>query len=186
MNKKNLKQVIFQLVLTGMLAALSVVALIFIRIPIIPAAPYLVYDMADIPILIAALLFGPVSGLAVLLVVCLIQAFTLGGDSWAGFIMHFVSSGAMVIIMGYFYRYKRSVTSLVIASIISIFVMTAIMIGMNLIVTPIYYGISVEAVVKTIVPVIIPFNLFKATVNSIATVIVFMGASPILSKYKLN
>ena len=47
----------------GMLAALAIALMYLFQIPIITAAPYLLYDMADIPILIGTLFFGPIAGL---------------------------------------------------------------------------------------------------------------------------
>ena len=47
----------------AMLATISLVFVAIIRIPIFPAAPYLTYDPADIPIFIAAFAFGPLAGL---------------------------------------------------------------------------------------------------------------------------
>ena len=52
-----------------MLASISVILVAFVRIPLVPAAPFLVYDMADAPVLIGTLLFGPVPGMTILLVV---------------------------------------------------------------------------------------------------------------------
>ena len=69
--------------------------------------PFLQYDMADVPILLASLLFGPWAGLVILFVVSAIQAFLFGGDGWVGLVMHFVASGALVVCTGLFYRYKH-------------------------------------------------------------------------------
>jgi riboflavin transporter FmnP len=44
---------------------------------------------------------------------------------------------------------------------------TAVAILMNLVVTPIYTGMPVEAVMAMILPVLLPFNLAKAVLNSI-------------------
>ena len=41
-----------RLVEMAMLAAISIVLVMLIRIPLIPAAPFLEYDMADVPVLV--------------------------------------------------------------------------------------------------------------------------------------
>ena len=46
-------------------------------------------------------------------------------------------------------------------------VMAAVMVGWNFIVTPFYMGVPREAVLAMILPVILPFNLLKAAVNSV-------------------
>ena len=46
----------------AMLAALSIVLVTFIHFPLFPAAAFLEYDPADIPIFIGTFLFGPLAG----------------------------------------------------------------------------------------------------------------------------
>jgi riboflavin transporter FmnP len=67
---------------------------------------------------------------------------------------------------------KRAVAALVAGSL----AMSAIMVGWNIIVTPIYMGAPREAVLAMILPVILPFNLLKAAVNS---VVIFLIYKPI-------
>ncbi len=43
----------------SMLAAMSIMLVMLVHFSIIPAAPFLEYDPADIPILIGSFLFGP-------------------------------------------------------------------------------------------------------------------------------
>ena len=72
---------IIRLAIAAMLTALSVVSLYAIRLPLIPSAPFLEYDAADIPGLIGSMLLGPGMGLLMLLAVCAIQAFTVSAAS---------------------------------------------------------------------------------------------------------
>ena len=58
--KLNTSKTSFRLTTMGMLAALSVVLVMLVRFPLFPAAPFLMYDMADIPVLIGGMLLGPV------------------------------------------------------------------------------------------------------------------------------
>ena len=52
-----------KLVTMAMLAALSIVLVYVVHFPIFPAAPFLEYDPADIPILIGTFAYGPVAGI---------------------------------------------------------------------------------------------------------------------------
>ena len=57
----------------GLLAALSVVFLLAVpRVALVPAAPYLQYDMGDVPILLASFLFGTGPGVCFMGLVSLI------------------------------------------------------------------------------------------------------------------
>jgi riboflavin transporter FmnP len=156
-----------QLAQMGMLAAIAVVLIIYVRIPLIPAASYLVYDMADIPVLLGAYLFGPAAGLLILTVASAIQAFMLDGNNIIGFIMHMAASGALVVIASLLYRRLGSLDrSLIISLIAGGLSMTALMIPLNLVFTPLLFGMPVQAVVSLIIPVLLPFNLIKAGLNS--------------------
>ncbi len=48
-----------KLTVMAMLTAISVLLVWLVHLPIIPAAPFLEYDPADIPVLIGAFAFGP-------------------------------------------------------------------------------------------------------------------------------
>ena len=165
----------------AMMTAISIVLLMIVRIPF-PPAPFLVYDPADVPIYITAFAYGPGAGLLVTLVVCLIQAFLLGGDGLYGFLMHFVATGMVAVVIGMMYgrkkTKKRAITSLVVAVI----VMTVVMCVMNLIVTPLYMGAPRAAVVAMLPTAIIPFNLLKGGLNAGLTMILYKRVSPFLHK----
>ena len=79
MEQKNRRISTRQLVSMAMLGAISIVLVAVIHFPLIPAAAFLEYDPADIPILICAFAYGPLAGLLLTVVVCFIQGFT---DSW--------------------------------------------------------------------------------------------------------
>ena len=143
----------------AMLCALSVVLVLLIRFPLFPGAPYLVYDMADVPVLIGTIIYGPAAGLCILLVVSTIQAFLLSPDGWVGLVMHFCASGAMVLAAGLFYW-------LAVGLVIGCLARTALMVPLNLIFTVHFYGNPYEVVRDALLPFIIPFNLIISSVNS--------------------
>ncbi len=165
----------------AMMTAVSIVLLLIIRIPF-PPAPFLVYDPADVPIYITAFAFGPAAGLIVTLIVCLIQAFMLGGDGLYGFLMHFVATGIVAVAIGMIYYRNKTKKSAVVALVIGVIVATVVMCIMNLIVTPAYMGAPREAVVAMLPTVIIPFNLLKAGINAILTFILYKRVSPFLHR----
>ena len=59
--------------------------------------------------------------------------------------------------------------------------MTVVMVGWNYVITPIYLKISQADVVAMLLPIIVPFNLIKAAINS---AIVFMIHKPVLNVFK--
>ena len=82
-----------KLALLAMFTAIGAVLITLVHFPLFPAAPFLQYDPADVPILIAAFAFGPVAGILVTVLASFIQAFFLGGDGIYGFLMHVIATG---------------------------------------------------------------------------------------------
>ncbi|MDL2233743.1 ECF transporter S component [Ruminococcaceae bacterium OttesenSCG-928-L11] len=152
----------------GMLGAIGVVLVMFVEVPLFPAAPHLKYDPADVPILIATLLYGPLAGFILTFIVSFIQSFMIHGSSGVvGFIMHVVATGAMVIAVGNIYKLgKQKMYNAALALLAGVVVMTVAMVGMNLVVTPRFMNVPVEKVKAMILPIFIPFNLLKAGINS--------------------
>ena len=163
----------------AMMTAVSIVLLLIVRIPF-PPAPFLVYDPADVPIYITAFAFGPAAGLIVTLIVCLIQAFMLGGDGLYGFLMHFVATGLVAVVIGIMYSRNKTRKMAVISLVTAVILATAVMCVMNLIVTPLYMGAPREAVIAMLPTAIIPFNLLKAGLNSVLTFILYKRVSGFL------
>lgn len=172
----------------AILAALSIVMILTIpAIPIFPAVSFMRYDMADVPILVGSLLLGPVPGMIILVITSAIQAFALGMDGIIGFTMHVLASGTLLLIPSIIYRRKPTFGRLVIGLILGTIGMATVMAGWNLLITPLYTGWPVSAVLELLVPFIIPFNLIKAGLNSMITGVVFYSLKPLKSKiFRLN
>ena len=165
----------------AMMTAVSIVLLLLVRIPF-PPAPFLVYDPADVPIYITAFAYGPVAGLIVTFVVCIIQAFMLGGDGLYGFLMHFVATGIVAVVIGLMYAKCKTKKRAVISLVVGVLVAVVVMCFMNLLVTPLYMGAPREAVVAMIPTAIIPFNLLKAGLNAVLTFILYKRVSGFLHR----
>lgn len=179
MNKKLNAKAISKL---AMMAAISLVLLLLVRIPF-PPAPFLVYDPADLPIYITAFAYGPWAGLVVTVIVSLIQAFMLGGDGLYGFLMHVVATGIVAVVIGLMYQHKKTKKNAIISLVVGVVVAVIVMIGMNLLITPLYMGVEVKAVVVMLPTVIIPFNLLKAGINSLLTFLLYKRLSNFLHNY---
>lgn len=163
----------------AMMTAISLVLIFLIRIPF-PPAPFLVYDPADIPIYITSFAYGPLSGLAVTLVTCLIQAFMLGGDGLYGFIMHFFATGITAFVIGALYRKCKTKRRAIIALATGIVVCVLVMCVVNLLITPYYMGVDIKAVAAMIPTIILPFNLLKIGINSLLTFLLYKRVSKLL------
>lgn len=167
----------------AMLTALSVVLVAFIHFPLFPAAAFLEYDPADIPIFIGTFLFGPAAGLGLTFVVSVIQGATVSaGAGPIGIIMHFLATGSFAVLAGNLYKRNHTRKGAVVSLICGVIAMTAVMALCNLILTPIYSGLPVEDVAAMLIPVIIPFNLLKAGINGIVTYLIYKPIARIIHR----
>lgn len=178
----NTRKRILKMVQMAMLIAISLVLMMLIRFPIFPAAPFLQYDMADVPVLIGTLLFGPLSGLLILLIEAFLQAFLLAGDGWVGFLMHFFAQGVMVLIVGAIYKKWHNIRGLVVGLVLGTLGATAMMVPLNYIFTVHFYGVPLEALNDLMLPAVIPFNLIKMGVNCLIAGLVFVPLSRYLHR----
>ena len=169
-------------VLAGLLAAVSIVLMILIRIPF-PPAPFLEYDPADIPIIIASFLLGPYWGVGIALAVSLIQGFTFSASSGViGAVMHFAAAGSFALITGIVYRKNPTTGGSLLALILGSAAHTVLMAAMNLILTPVFMKTPFDAVLGMMIPVILPFNLIKVVINSIVVFLLFSAVNRIIKE----
>lgn len=158
----------------GMMAAISIILVYLIHFPIFPAASFLEYDPADIPIYICTFLYGPLSGFVLTVIVAFIQGFTVSAQSGIiGVMMHIFATGSFAIVAGNIYNRNHTKKNAVIALIVGSIVMIIMMCIWNIIFTPIFMGVPRSAVMPMILPIIAPFNAVKAGVNSFITFLIY-------------
>lgn len=167
-----------KLTVMAMLVAISVVLVYLIHFPLFPAAAFLEYDPADIPILIGAFAYGPLAGVLLTVVAALIQGFTVSAQSGVyGILMHIIATAVLVLIASGIYRARHTKMGAIIGLIFGTAAMGVVMMIANHFITPVFMGAPVEVVDAMLVPVILPFNLLKAGINSVITFLVYKTVS---------
>lgn len=172
--RRGVSSVVERLVVLAMLTAVSVVLVALLHFPIIPAAPFLEYDPADIPIFIATLMYGPWWGLGMTVVVSLIQGLTVSVQSgWIGILMHICATGSFAVAAGLIFRRKKTIPRAAVSLGVGVVVMTVVMAGWNYLLTPIFMNTKREIVAGMMLTVFVPFNLIKAGVNAAMTMLLY-------------
>ena len=158
----------------GVMSALSIVLAALFHFPLFPAASFLEYDPADIPILLMSFLYGPLAGVLITAVVSIIQGLTVSASGGViGILMHFIATSCFCIAASIPYRRNRTNKGMIIGLALGAVVMAVVMCGCNLILTPIYMNVPVSTVAAMILPIILPFNLLKAIINAVAAYILY-------------
>ena len=176
------KQKLQRLTTAGVLAALSLVLMVTIRFPVFPSAPFYEMEFADVPILVCSAVLGPVYALISLFVVCLVQTLTVSASSGIiGFLMHFLSSGLMILTL-YFIKKKISgVKGAIVSGICGVIVVVLVMIPMNIWLTSVFMNLDFNAFIKGFLGVCVAFNLIKAGGN----ILIYNLIAPVvLKEYK--
>ncbi len=170
MKKFNVKRLCFM----AMLSAISVILVFFIHFPIFPSASFLEYDPADIPIFIGTFMFGPVAGLMLTIVVSIIQGIFISPQSGIiGVLMHIFATGSFVLVAGNIYKHKKTIKVAILSLVFGIITMTITMAIWNYFITPVFMGVPRDVVGGMILPLIVPFNLLKASINALLTFILY-------------
>lgn len=162
-----------KLTMLAMLAAISYLMVALIHIPIFPAAPFLTYEPKDVVIVIGGFLFGPAASALLAVVVATIELVTFSATGFWGWLMNILSTVSFACVASLVYKKKHTAKGAMLGLVCGVFTVTAVMVLWNYFITPIYMGYPREAVAAMLLPVFLPFNLIKATLNMAWTLLIY-------------
>ena len=171
-----------KMAILAMMAALAYVVMLVGRVPIVL---WLKYDPKDVVIAIAAFIYGPMAGVGISIVDSLIEMLTASDTGIWGFIMNVLSTCSLVVPAALIYHRHHTIKGAVLGLIVGSVLCVAAMLLWNWLVTPFYMGQPLEAVEELLIPYFLPFNAFKASVNSTLTVLLYKPVVTALRKAKL-
>ncbi len=182
-------------------AVLSTIAfiLMYIELPIPIFPSFLKFDISDIPALLGAFSMGPLAGVVIELLKNILHFALKGSDTGGvGQLANFLIGSAWVIPIGLMYKLRKTKKNAVIGLVlgaVSMIVVAAL--ANNFILLPFYAKIMpIEAIIglgsvvnakivdfpTLILYGITPFNIFKSTIISVITIVIYKKISPILHK----
>ena len=197
-NKFYSSQKIRKLTATALLAAVAAVLMFMdFNVPFMPG--FIKMDVSDMPALIAAFAFGPLSGAGVCLIKNLINVLTTttGG---VGELSNFILGCMLVLPAGLLYKKKKNRKFALLGSVVGAVCMAAVSFVTNyFIVYPIYTNFmpmeQIIAAYQAILPRVtslwqallifnVPFTFVKGMLCAILTFVVYKPLSPILKGKK--
>lgn len=170
---------------TGILAALSTVLYLFARFPIFSVFPFSVLDMdfSDIPALIGGFAMGPVSGVAIVLIKCVIKLAT-SETMFVGELSNFIVGVSLVLPATLFYKYHKTFKGAVFSLLIGVAFNAVISVVNNYFITVPLYSTFAPVVMEVRVEFAcyygLAFNLLKSVVASVVTLLLYKRLSPLL------
>ena len=134
---------------------------------------FLRYDPKDAIIAISGFILGPISALAISVLVSLLEAVTISTTGIIGCIMNIISSAAFACVASIVYKKMKSLKGAVLGLVLSSVITVLLMIAWNYLITPEYMGVPREVVKGMLLPVFLPFNAIKCTLNSALTMLIY-------------
>lgn len=168
-----------RIAVTALLCAVSLVCTLMLEFPIIPGINWLQYDPSAIIALLAGFAFGPATGAVVSILPYLVHLATMSGVY--GTIMAILATFTLVMPASLIYSHDRSLRGAILGLVVGAVVCLAACIVGNILITPLYMDISVQGVIDTIVPILLPFNLAKIAINCVVTVLIYKPVTKVLS-----
>lgn len=154
-----------ELVMLAMISAIAYAMVCVCRIPL-GFADFLKYEPKDVIITIGGFLFGPLAVVGVSLVVSLVEMVTISTTGPIGMIMNVLSTCAFSCTAALIYKKKHTLKGAILGLSMGVVLTTIVMILWNYLITPLYQGVPREAIVQMLIPVYLPFNLLKGTINA--------------------
>jgi riboflavin transporter FmnP len=164
----------------AMLSALAFLARLIFKIPV----SFLTFDIKDSIIALGGMIFGPISGVVIALLVSLIEMI-ISETGPIGFVMNFISSAAFAGTAALIYKFKRTFNGAIIGLFSAVGVTTAVMLIMNLLLTPIYQSVPVSVVIDMLPTLFLPFNFAKTLLNASIVMLIYKPVVVALRKARI-
>lgn len=180
--------------ITALLASISYI-LAFIEFPVPLSPSFARMDLSDIPALIGAFVFGPVTGVIIELIKNVLQLLSTS-TAGVGELANFLIGASYVWIAGFIYKYKRTKKGAISAYIISSIVMGVVAMIVNyFILFPLFETFMpldqliasfseflpfIQTKLDVVLYNVLPFNIIKGLVVGLVTMVVYKKLTPVL------
>lgn len=192
--KKPSIQNVRMLTMTAVLSAIAFV-LAFFEFPVPLSPSFARMDLSDLPALIGAFAYGPVSGVLIELVKNALQLLTSSTDG-IGELANFIMGSSFVVAAGLIYKHHKTKKTAILACLIASVIMAVVATVVNYsILLPVFEAFmpldqliasfgEFMPFIKTKLDVVLfnafPFNLLKGIGISIVTMLLYKRLTPIL------
>ena len=176
---KNVSRSTNLMVKIALLATIGLL-LTLVDFPILPAFPFLKIDLGDVPALVGAFAFGPIAGIVIEgFKNVLIFLFHNSASGGIGEFANFIVGAVFVGTAGLVYSKNKSRKMALISLITSVVAMgVAGVVANYFLIVPLYFkSMPTKDLIHYMVAGIIPFNLIKGVVISVATMLIYKRVS---------
>ncbi len=156
----------------GIFSALAFITTLLCKL--IPnVAGFLSIDAKDAVIAISSFVYGPLVAPIISIIVAFIEFITISETGIWGLLMNFASSTAFSLTASLIYKKYKSFNGAIVGFIFATVVTTAVMVGLNPLIVPLYTGAPREVVIEMLPTVLLPFNFAKTLMNSAISILLY-------------
>ena len=182
--KSNINKMVKVSLLTGI-----AFILMFIEIPIVPIFPWLKMDVSDVPALMGAFAFGPLTGILIEFLK-VVMHFLLTGSSTGGVgeVANFMIGVSFIAPASLIYWKSKSKKTAIIGMIVGLLAMEVVAILANIYLLLPLYGMKMAPaeLMKYVTVGLLPFNTIKGFIISILTYMLYKKVSATIFKVEPN
>lgn len=172
----------------AVLIAISVV-LMYFDFPIIPAFPWLMIDLSEIPALMGGFAYGPITGGVIVILKVILRFLLKGtGTGFVGEVANIIIGLALVVPAAWIYHRKKSRNTAILGMVIGALVMQVAGVFANIYILLPLFNMHLEGaeLMTYIFAGLVPFNGIKALLVSIGTYLLYKRVSVAIFKVDHN
>ena len=128
------------------------------------------------------LAYGPGGGVAVGILTAILHGLLMA--DFSGAVMNIIVVLFYVLPAALIYKRMHTFAGAIIALVVGTLLAVVGAVLGNLVITPAWLGVPLDAVIAMIVPILIPFNLLKGALNSVLTLIIYKSISNLITPKK--
>ena len=177
---KNTKFDTKKIVGIAVFAALAFGVTFIFRIPVM----FLTFDAKDAILVVASFIYGPYAAVAMSLIISLLEI-SISETAVIGAIMNFVSSATFAGTASFIYKRRRTFNGALVGLFTSVALTTAVMMLMNIFITPFYMGVERSVVISMLPTVLLPFNFAKTLMNGAIAILIYKPVAVAMRRAKL-
>ncbi len=165
----------------AIMAALSLLLMLAIRVPIVPIAPFLTFDFAEVPALILAFALGPWAGAAVVAIKCALfmvinfhplELIGVPANLITGLVLVCSSSSFYNMAKGEEFSYKRLCLAMMLGSLITVATMLPVNFCIYFLLRELFAELAPISMGSYLIGAILPFNAAKCFLTCTAAGII--------------
>lgn len=163
----------------SLLSAIAVI-LMYIDFPVIPLFPWLKIDLSEVPVLMGAFAFGPMTGIVIELIKnLLIIVFKGTYTGFVGEVANFIVGISLVVPASIIYKRNKTKKSSIIGMIVGILILEVVGIIANVYFLLPAYGMKMDSsqLMQYVTVGLLPFNGIKGIIVSISTYLLYKRLS---------